>query len=379
MTNNKPLRIFFAIDTLQTGGAERSILDIASRLPEGIEPYVVTFYKAKTILSFAKENTTIKFIHFELDGKYDFIKGIRLFTELCKVEKPDVVVATLFRTEIITRVVCKQLGIPNIGTFVNDTYSPYEMESLSLLRKAKIIFFKKINSVTAKYCTHFLSNAQSIKISNAKALRISEDKISVIYRGRDVSKFTYDPLKENLDNQFRFLNIGRLLPRKGQSELIQAFALFQKKYPKATLSIAGEGKYRAGLKKLIIENNLQEKVTLLGTVSDVNSLFQQHDFFIFPSHYEGFSGAVVEAMLGGIPVIASDIAMNKEAVEHLQTGYLFPVKNIAALTSAMEYAVSNKKQMLQMAKNARQYAVENFDIDKIASAHAALYKTIVKP
>lgn len=372
------MKIFFVIDTLETGGAEKSILEIASRLPEDLVPYIITFYKTRNpITTNVQQSAKIRFVHFDMEEKYGFKKGRKLFSELCKTENPNIVVATLFRSEIITRVVCKKMNIPNIGTFVNDTYSPYELQSLSATMRLKIGFFKIVNSFTARYCTHFLSNAQSIKVSNAKALKVPANKISVIYRGRDISKFTYKEQKEKSNGVIRFLNVGRLLARKGQAELIQAFALFQKKYPEASLSIAGEGKYRVELERLISENNLQECVQLLGTSSDVNALFQHHDFFVFPSHYEGFSGAVVEAMLAGAPVIASDIEMNKEAISHLQTGYLFPVKNAVAMAEAMEYAVKNRGKMQTMAKNARQYAIDNFDINKIALAHADFYKKII--
>jgi hypothetical protein len=86
----------------------------------------------------------------------------------------------------------------NIGTFVNDTYSDYEWNNLTYSMKAKVGFFWVINMLTARLCKGFLSNAESIKKSNCRALFIPASKVEVIYRGRrtDVFKFSANPPAE---------------------------------------------------------------------------------------------------------------------------------------------------------------------------------------
>lgn len=367
------MKIIFAIDTLQTGGAEKSTLDIVSRLPKDIEPVVVSFYN-KLELKRDFEKQGIRCVNFQLTGKYELKKALKLFKDFCIIEQPDLVVATLFRAEIITRIVCNKLKIKNIGTFVNDTYSKYELEDLSLLMKMKIGFFWFVNRWTAQYCYRFLANSESIKASNANNLLLQESDIDVIFRGRKVSNFEYQVTHRFSKEAIHFLNIGRLLKRKGQYELIEAFARFNEKVPNSRLSIAGEGGFRTQLEALIRKYNLEDKVKLLGNVKNVPALLSECDVFVFPSYYEGFSGALVEAMLAGAPIIASDISMNKEAVQHLETSYLFKVKDVAALEQGMMYAYENKEKMKDMAHKARMVAEEKYDIEKIAQQHAQLYR-----
>lgn len=370
------IKIIFAIDTLQTGGAEKSTLDIASRLPKDVEAIVVSFYNNLELLP-AFESAGIRCVNFKLNGKYSFAKAKSLFKELCINEKPNLVVATLFRAEIITRIVCKELKIKNIGTFVNDTYSGYELKDLSLSMKVKISLFWILNRWTARYCFKFLANSESIKASNSEKLLLDSSKIDVIFRGRKISDFKLNVVNRFKNEEIHFLNVGRLLKRKGQAELIEAFANFHKTYSNSRLSIAGEGTYRTYLEGLINKYEIGHKVKLLGNVNNVPELLSECDVFVFPSYYEGFSGALVEAMLGGAPILASDISMNKEAVKHLDTAYLFKVMDVSSLEKALMFAVTNKEKMKVMAQKARFIAEQKYDIEQIAEQHAALYRKYI--
>jgi glycosyltransferase involved in cell wall biosynthesis len=96
------------------------------------------------------------------------------------------------------------------------------------------------------------------------------------------------------------------------------------------------------------------------------------DCFLFPSWYEGFSGALVEAMMAGIPIIASDIPMNLEAVKHKETALVFPVRNGHELAKSMEYALEHPAEMKAIGQRARAKAIEHYDIEKIAKQYEEL-------
>ncbi|RIJ42773.1 glycosyltransferase [Pontibacter oryzae] len=371
-------KIFFTIDTLQTGGAEKSTLDIVSRLSQEFDITVVVFYN-KYDLKKSFEIAGIKLKCFDIDGKYSFNKAIKLFSQLCQSEQPDLVVSTLYRSDIISRIVCKRLKIKIVSNFVSDTYSSSALSRLSYSMKLKIGLFWVLNVFTAKYCYKFLANSHSIKKSNARNLLLDESKIDVIYRGREVSLYKNSLERNTLSakSQCEFVTVGRLLESKGQLDLLMAYHRVQEKYPNTKLLIAGEGKFRFTLEEYINRNNLQDKVTLLGNINNVGEYLNKCDVFVFPSHYEGFSGAIVEAMLAGIPIVASDIEMNKEAVEHLKSAYLFKVGDIESIEEAMIYAINNSDHMVTMAKDAQKEALKKYDINLIARQHIEFYKTCI--
>lgn len=366
-------KIFFVIDSLQVGGAEKSIFEIVSRLPSNIEPVVVVIYQ-NIELKHLFDEAGVKLEIFGLTGKYEWRKAKLLFRQLCERFNPDLVVATLYRSEIISRTVCHQLGIRHIGTFVNDNYSSYARDDWSWSLRIKKTYFWILNRWTARYCYRFLANSESIKRNNSNNLGIRLDKIDVIYRGRNVDRFDFQVDDRLKTNSYRLLNVGRLLKRKGQLELVEAFAHFSKKNPYASLTIAGEGELRTELESLVQKFQLEEKVFLPGNVSNVPELLQECDLFVFPSWYEGFSGALVEAMLAGAPIVASDIDMNTEAVEYGKTAHLFKVQKIDSLAKSLDYAVGHPEQMRDMARKARKVAEVKYDIENIAQQHAQQYQ-----
>jgi len=367
-------KILYVLDSLQTGGTEKSVLEITSRL-NTVKPVVCNIYN-NVFLKREFEKKGVKVISLNIQGDYNFFKAYKLLKKVLTEEKPDLVVASLLRSELISRVVCWQLNIPNIGTFVNDTYSKYELASISKIMLLKIRFFWMLNAVTAKLCTGFISNSESIKESNSKALFINPKKVKVIYRGRRGDLFKYS--KQTWDNgKIRFLAVGRVIYRKGFSDICLAFKEFIQDYPESTLTIAGEGGYLTELQKIIGENGLSGNVNLVGNSNDIPGLMKEHHIFLFPSHYEGFSGVLIEAMFSGIPIIASAISMNMEAVENNVTALLFEPKNTSDIVRQMNWAVKNQDEVLDMGLRARKVAEDRFSIDNIVSQHESYYKFVL--
>jgi glycosyltransferase involved in cell wall biosynthesis len=166
------------------------------------------------------------------------------------------------------------------------------------------------------------------------------------------------------------------LQRKGFQELIQAFAQVHALHPEAKLSIYGDGEYCKALLQLVAELGLSASVSLPGKHPRVHEKLDEADCFVFPSWYEGFSGALVEAMLSGIPIIASDIPMNLEAVSHEVNALVFPVKNTEALTQCMLRAIAEPELMLQLGQKAREEAINRFDIEQIARQYEAVLQQV---
>lgn len=214
----------------------------------------------------------------------------------------------------------------------------------------------------------FVSNSQAIKVANSKHLKIPLEKITVINRGRDSYKFRRKNNRQsNANGSTRFLNVSRLFPVKGQKNLILGFKKLLEKSPGETLYIVGDGPLRDELTTLIRDNNLENNVFLLGSRNDVPSIISDYDCFVFPSLVEGFSGAIVEAMFAGLPVLASDIPQNAEAITHMQTGYLFRKESPEEVEKALIWFKENRSTAEALAARAYEYAIENFELDRIVA------------
>ena len=365
MTTEKKNKVLFVIDTLEIGGAERSLLSNIARFRH-LQAVVCHIYNGDSLKQkFVEKGITVYSLN--IPGKYNFLNAYKKLVQIINSEQPDVMVAYLTRSEIVTRLAGRFHRIPVVGTFVNDLYCSDYNKHLSLKAKLGVQCFKYINKWMSKSCVGFVANSAAIKDANVQHLNIHPAKIKVINRGRESAHILQK--KEELPTQekrMRLLNVSRLRPVKAQKLLIAAFKTFSDKYPNATLHIAGDGPLLEELTAMIMHNGLQQKVALLGERNDVPQLLAEYDCFIFPSLVEGFSGAVVEAMFAKLPVLASDIPQNKEAVTHLQTGYLFEADSVKAIEEALFWFAENRTKATFMAEQAYQFARANFELQHIA-------------
>jgi glycosyltransferase involved in cell wall biosynthesis len=154
---------------------------------------------------------------------------------------------------------------------------------------------------------------------------VSEEKITVIPNalsqefvvdGQRQADWTELQTKYLLPEKY-ILYVGTLQPRKNIPYLLQAFALVEKRLPKTQLVLVGnrEGHhYDQSIDDVIRAEGLAEKVVFPGYVeaSDLPHLYQHASVFVFLSRYEGFGIPLLEAIVSGVPVLASDIPPHRE-------------------------------------------------------------------
>src|SRR5262249_27122372 len=131
------------------------------------------------------------------------------------------------------------------------------------------------------------------------------------------------------------VNVGRLVPVKGQADLVRAWPLVLAARPDAVLAIAGEGPERGALEALARELQVAHALRLLGDRGDVPELVGAADVVVQASHEEALSNAVLEALAAARPVVATDVGGTGEVVRAGTTGVLVPPRDPAALAGAI--------------------------------------------
>ncbi|MDP3200392.1 MAG: glycosyltransferase [Algoriphagus sp.] len=377
------MKILFTQDALINAGAEKSHLEIISRFSAETEASLVYFYPRHDLRE-SYQRAGIRLFFLDIPESYHFPLAISRLVRLIRLEKPDLIVSCLWRADIITRIASLLTGVPLVGTLVNDSYSPISWTDKVGL-KYRLVYW--LDRLTSSIPVHWIANAKSIAKSHIKTLGIKEENISVVYRGRPVigsgakqSQWKYKSSNEETASSPRriavtprsirkFISYGRLLERKGFQDAIRAFSELVKSYPDCTLTILGEGPFRLDLEALIIKLGLENQVKLPGQLSDPTALLPTAHCFLFPSWYEGFSGSLIEAMMAGIPIIASDIPMNLEAIQDQESAFVFPVADPRALADQMLFAIQNPEKMFELGRKAREVAIQNFDIEVIAKQY----------
>lgn len=134
----------------------------------------------------------------------------------------------------------------------------------------------------------------------------------------------------------RILNVGRLSYQKNQSFLINAFAQIASTNPDWVLTLVGEGEKRAEIENLIHDLRLDKQVELIGAVTDVDEWYRKSAFLAFPSLWEGFPNALVEAFRQGLPAVGlAQTAGVNELLQHKEFG-LLSNNDEASFASAMQ-------------------------------------------
>lgn len=169
-------------------------------------------------------------------------------------------------------------------------------------------------------------------------------------------------------NKFVIGNVSRLTTEKGQQVIIRAAKKIIKKIPNSFFILVGDGPDKTYFETMIKEERLNDYFDLPGFVDDIEHYYGNMDIFIFPTVWdlEGFGLVSVEAMMRGIPVIASNIGPVPEIVKNNYVGKLFKVNNSDDLADKVIKMASDIKYRQKLSANAEKYAKENFNIEIIS-------------
>jgi glycosyltransferase involved in cell wall biosynthesis len=179
--------------------------------------------------------------------------------------------------------------------------------------------------------------------------------------------------------------VAQLSPWKGQDTAIEALRLLGEQGVDAHLLLIGSAKfvagatrfdneeYVAGLRRLIADAGLGERVSFLGERDDVPQLVRALDVLLLPSHEEPFGRALLEAMALEVPVLATSVGGPAELVRDGRDGYLLPPSVPAAWADGVRRIVEGPEQGHALGEAGRERVVEAFGAEEHAAAMLAVY------
>jgi glycosyltransferase involved in cell wall biosynthesis len=156
------------------------------------------------------------------------------------------------------------------------------------------------------------------------------------------------------------LTVGRLSHQKGYDHLLDAVPAIAERFPEVVFLWAGSGELESDLRRRIHALGARDRVRLLGQRNDVRRLLAAADLFVFPSRYEGFGFALVEAMAARVPVVASDRSAIPEIIGDSEHGLLFRLGDREQLTERIAWALAHEHEISTMAERAAARVAERF-------------------
>lgn len=209
------------------------------------------------------------------------------------------------------------------------------------------------------------------------------DRVQRIYNGLDLNRFPYQlPQATEGQEEMRIVSVGRLIEKKGFADLITACNVLALRGCRFTCQIIGTGSLEFELQQQIEQLDLLDRVMLVNArpQKEVIEMVQNATLFVAPyvvgidGNRDGLPTVLLEAMALGTPCISTDVTGVPEVVRHLETGWIVPQHNPAALADAIEHLFTNLDQRIQFSKQARHLIETEFDIHRNAANLRTLFR-----
>lgn len=351
------------IPTLQFGGAERLVVEIARRIDAAQFDLSVVTIVAGGPLAETLRAVQVPYVTFTKTSRF----GLRLVWQLYQLfrrERPDIVHTHLFGADAWGKIAAWLARVPVVVSTEHNTW--YDESSVK----------HRMKGMFARLSDRIIAISRAVAQYMVREEHVPEKKISIIRNGVDVDAFVSLPMPQPRTGMpVRFLSIGRLEPQKGFDILLEACSLIRE--AAWSLTIVGAGSQLSSLQEQARALAIDQKVQFYGTTDTVAAVMGEHDVFVLPSRWEGLGLVVMEAMAAGRAVIATRVGGVPESIEHGKTGFLVAPENSQELADALRFAIERRDDMARLGGAARAYAQENCTIGQMVRSYEALYRELL--
>ncbi|MCL2717310.1 MAG: glycosyltransferase [Lachnospiraceae bacterium] len=332
------------ISNLETGGSQRVIVNIADYLiTRGHQVTMVTQYESKNELWLNKNvKRVISDITAEEKTNSRIRNFYRRFMKLRRIwqsEQPDVILSFIGTNNLMAIMTTRFLAIPVAVSERGDPELTYLTKFLKFLARFLLRFANTIVLQTADSRKFFPPAV------NRRAAILPNPVNPLFFRPR------FEGEREKT-----IVAVGRVDENKNHRMLIQAFSKLADEYPDYQVIIYGEGDLRNTLISETAALGLAEKVHLPGKSNQIEEDIYRAGIYVLCSDTEGSPNSLIEAMLLGLPCIATDCPCGgpAELIEQGRNGLLIPPKDVNKMTENLQYLLENCQIAEEMGKNAHQ-------------------------
>lgn len=374
----KKINILFLIDYLHDrGGTETHLAALATRLDrERFNCQIVAFSLGPGDLAAKIEEAGVSVRQIPV-GRYYTWNAWRQALVLARYirdRRIDIVQTFHIKSDCYGAVVAKLAGVRTIVSSKRD---------IGDLKNGWHFF---LNRLVRRITDRYIVVAGAVgKVVIAKE-RVAPGKIVVIYNGVDLDRFhPPSPAARRAararlgfaEEDFVVGSVAWLRPEKNYRVLFQALAAIRGQIRRLKVVVVGGGESFAQYQREVAARGLGELVTFTGQVEDVRPFLQALDVAcLVPGSNEGFSNAILEKMALGLPLIATDVGGNAEAVGHGDNGLIIPANDPEALARSLLALYLQPARRREMGARSRQRSEEQFSLAAMLRQHEALYLSL---
>lgn len=359
----KKIKILHVIPIFATGGAERLVLQYAKLFDK--ETYEIFVASCVDDGELRKKFEELKNISVYIGSRREGgrIRAYQKLAEYVAHIQPDIIHTHLLSADLFGYLMKKRYGnrIRWITTMHN-------------IELATSLWRQLLWKFILKKAEKVISVSERVEKFTHDIFHIKKDRSVVSRNGVETEQWLRVPVRMiGRDKTLHLASVGRLWEQKGHVFLLQALALIND-IP-TVLHIFGDGPLRKKLQAEAHHLGIEGRVIWHGIQGDMPQNIKDIDIVVQASLWEGLSLVVMEMMAAGKIVITTP-AGGDELIDNGHTGFIVPVKNSSALAEKIRFVYENKKNMDKIARAARAYAQENFDISKNIHELEKIYTNI---
>jgi glycosyltransferase involved in cell wall biosynthesis len=374
-----PIPVLYVLNTLGYGGTERQlVLTLEALDRNAFSPSVLALFKGGPYEQELRElgiPTAVLGVK-----KRALLSSARAVEDAARRHGARIIHGSLFESNVASRLAARRVGAIPVTHLVNELAPLHRKGEPEERTRLKARGAELIDRVTSRWSgTRFVAVAEVVADSAARFYRVPRASIPVVRRGFDfraLDEAAGKPVQESPWSEWadpRLLAVGRLSPQKGHRYLVRALPRIVERFPKAQAVVVGNGPLGGELETIARRSGADDSLLLAGTRRDVPALIRQADVFVFPSLWEGAAGALVEAVTLGTPVVASDIAANREIADRDLVTFVRP-KDPRALSEAIAEVVGDLEGVRVRASRAAVAARAAHDIAANTRTLEACYR-----
>lgn len=369
-SGEKKKRVLLVVRQLGLGGTEKHIFDLATRLDPARFSVEVMYFIPGGEIAASLESAGVCVHLAERKVKYDPLFPMRLAARMAG--KYDVVHAFLPSAIV--------WSIPPAAM----AFVPRRIASIRGLEFALSASTRFSVSAAAQFANRVLCNSEAARKKLSDTVGIRRGKIEVIYNAVDCERFSprvRDDAWENErkksgfpDGSARVIGcVANLTPVKNHRMLLNAMRRVITSMPDVQLMLIGDGPLRAELEAYANKMEIGGSVKFLGPRNDVADLLRLMDVFVLSSDSESLPNSICEAMVAGLPVVATDVGGIGEIVRNGETGYLVPSGDAESFAKQIVAVLGSREHAARMGTSAERFARERFSMQAMIRRMEEIY------
>lgn len=372
-TVKKQINILFCIEYLAYGGTEKQLITLIEGL-KGLNyrPHLCCLRRS-AIGESRKDEAKALFDEVDCNKiQLDFIslRNIRWYKDLfalmrfIKNHKIDIV-QTYFQDPTLFGLIAGRLcGVKHIVACFRDMGFWHKRKSDKVMRNVY------------RLCSNYLANSEAVRDEYIRLFKLKKNKFCVIYNGIKIDRqMAFANLKIKCKAEHIMVGIVANLNRqvKRVDIFLKAASYVAERRKQVRFVIIGDGELRGELISICNELGIQKVVEFAGKIRDVETYLKRIDIGVVSSDSEGFSNAVLEYMASGVPVVATSVGGNNEAIENGKSGFLVSAGDYKLMGQRILELASLKEKYLKIQRQALERVACEFSEGKTLKAYSNYY------